>query len=266
MQLLVGFVIAAAIAYTAYRLGSLSSEGMLAAALMGAFTLGLGGWSWALLLLIFFTSSSLWTQAFKERKRSLLGKFSKGGRRDAAQVVGNGGVATAFVILHAFFPQAGWPWLGFAASLAAVNADTWATELGVLTSQPPRRITCPRQRVERGTSGGVTLWGTGAALLGSLVIALAAAPFAAAAPVSFALSVTLGGWLGSLLDSFLGASLQALYYCPSCRQETERHPFHTCGERTLHVRGWRGFGNDLVNMACALGGVAFGGVLFWLMG
>ncbi len=266
MLLLPGFVIASIIAYAAHRLGSLSFDGMLAAALVGAFTLGLGGWSWALLLLLFFTSSSLWTQVFKERKRSLLGKFSKGGRRDAAQVLGNGGVATAFVIVHAFLPRAGWPWLGFAASLAAVNADTWATELGVLSSRPPRLITRLGRRVERGTSGGVTLWGTSAALLGSAVIALVAAPFSAMAPVPFIFSVTLGGWLGSLLDSFLGAALQALYYCPACRQETERHPFHTCGERTQHVHGWKGVGNDLVNTACALGGAVFGGALFWLMG
>ena len=43
-----------------------------------------------------------------------------------------------FVILHAVFPAASWPWIGYAGALAAVNADTWATELGVLNPSQPR--------------------------------------------------------------------------------------------------------------------------------
>ena len=48
------------------------------------------------------------------------------------QVLGNGGLATAFVLLNAVFPLHSWTWIGFAAALASVNADTWATELGTL--------------------------------------------------------------------------------------------------------------------------------------
>ena len=73
----------------------------------------------------------------------------------------------SFAALHFFFPNELWPWLGFAAALAAVNADTWGTELGVLNPHPPRMITDLRKVVEKGTSGGISLIGTLAALAGS---------------------------------------------------------------------------------------------------
>ncbi len=101
--------------------------------------------------------------------------FPKGHERDAGQVFGNGGIATAFAALHFFFPNELWPWLGFAAALAAVNADTWATELGVLNPHPPRMITDLRKVVEKGTSGGISLIGTLAALAGSALIGILAA-------------------------------------------------------------------------------------------
>jgi uncharacterized membrane protein len=58
------------------------------------------------------------------------------------------------------------------------------------------------------------------------------------------------------MDSLLGATVQAIYYCPSCRKETERHPLHTCGTPTEQVRGWSWMNNDWVNFAC--GGVGAG--------
>src|ERR1044071_1228326 len=174
MQILYGFVLAIIVAYLAYRAHSLDKSGAFAAALVGTVIFGLGGWQWAILLLLFFITSSGLSRAFKKRKQGLNEKFSKGSERDAGQVFGNGGLATLFAAVHAFYPESLFPWIGFAASLAAVNADTWATELGVLNATAPRMITDLRKRVEKGTSGGISLLGTLASLLGSLAIALPA--------------------------------------------------------------------------------------------
>jgi uncharacterized protein (TIGR00297 family) len=257
VQLLFGFLLAALIAYGAYRLRSLSGRGALAAVFVGTIVFGLGGGQWAVLLLTFFISSSLLTQAFRKRKQGLSEKFSKGGRRDAGQVFGNGGLAAAFAALHAVFPNEAWPWLGFAAALAAVNADTWATEIGVLSPSATRLITDLGKRVERGSSGGLTLFGTGAALAGSAVIAWLAVSSATADRWTLFLLITAGGLLGSLFDSLLGATVQAMYYCPADQKETEKHPLHTCGTPTVHVRGWRWLDNDWVNVACGAFGVSF---------
>src|SRR5688572_1449159 len=174
MQILYGFILAVLVAYLAYRAHSLSRSGAIAATVVGTIIFGLGGWQWAVLLLTFFVTSSGLSRAFRKRKAGLNEKFSKGHERDAGQVLGNGGLATYFAALHAFYPESIIPWIGFAASLAAVNADTWATELGVLNPTPPHMITDLRKPVEKGTSGGISLLGTLASLLGSVIIALPA--------------------------------------------------------------------------------------------
>jgi len=259
MQLLYGFLIAVAISFLAYRAHSLDKSGALAASVMGTIIFGAGGWKWAILLVAFFITSSALSRAFKNQKQGLSEKFSKGHERDAGQVFGNGGVATAFVLIHAFFPESILSWVGFAASLAAVNADTWATELGVLNPTPPRMVTELSKRVEKGTSGGISLFGTFASLLGSALIAILTAflnptETLIVDPWLLALLITLAGLTGSLFDSFLGATVQAMYYCPTDKRETEKHPLHTCGTKTIHTRGWSWLNNDLVNVACGLSG------------
>src|SRR5574342_671144 len=175
MQILYGFILAILAAYLAHRAHSLNRSGAFAATLVGTTIFGIGGWQWAVLLLTFFITSSALSRLFKKRKQGLDEKFSKGNERDAGQVFGNGGLATVFVLVHALYPESSIGWVGFAAALAAVNADTWATELGGLNPTPPRMITDLRKRVEKGTSGGISLFGTFASLFGAFVIALPAA-------------------------------------------------------------------------------------------
>jgi len=255
MQILSGFLLATLIAYLAYRVHSLNRSGAIAATLVGTIVFGLGGLFWAIVLMVFFITSSGLSRLFKKRKQGLNEKFSKGSERDAGQVFGNGGVATLFVLIHALYPESIVGWLGFAAALAAVNADTWATELGVLNPTAPRLITNLKKRVEKGTSGGVSLFGTLASLFGAAVIAIPAALFAG--DWSLLLLISVAGLAGSLFDSLLGATVQAMYYCPTDEKETEKHPLHTCGTKTIHIRGWAWLNNDWVNFACG----AFGSLI-----
>lgn len=260
MQLIIGFALAVIVAYLAYRVHSLNISGALAATVVGTIVFGVGGWRWAILLLTFFITSSGLSRLFKQRKQGLSEKYSKGNQRDMGQVLGNGGLATAFVLVHALYPESAIGWIGFAAALAAVNADTWATELGVLNPTPPRIITDIRKRVEKGTSGGISLFGTFSSLLGASVIALPAAWFAN--NWSLAIPVTFAGLFGSLFDSFLGATVQAMYFCPTDQKETEKHPQHTCGTKTVHIRGWKWLNNDWVNFACGAFGVVIASLFF----
>ena len=253
MQLLLGFLLALIIAFLAYKARSLNKSGAVAAAFTGTIIFGIGGWQWAILLLTFFITSSALSRAFKNRKTKLEEKFSKGHERDAGQVFGNGGIATLFAALHFFYPNEVWVWAAFAASLAAVNADTWATELGVLNPNPPRMITNLTKVVEKGTSGGISLVGTLASLAGSALIAFLAS-LLTGNWLLFPL-VTLSGLAGSLFDSFLGGTVQAMYYCPTDKKETEKHPLHTCGTETVHLRGWTWLNNDIVNFSCGVFGV-----------
>ena len=266
LKFFLGILFAAIIAFAAYRAHSLSRSGAWGAFLEGTIIFGLGGWRWAVLLLAFFVSSSALTRLFAKRKATLDEKFDKGGQRDIGQVLANGGIASIFAGLYFFFPEASWTWVGFAASLAAVNADTWATELGVLSPSMPRLITNGKP-VERGTSGGISLYGTlaatsGAALISLLAILVVPSTFSLhISPAFLFLILTISGLAGSLFDSFLGATVQAIYHCPHCDKETEKHPSHTCGTQTVQTRGWKWLNNDLVNIGCAIVGAVFGVVL-----
>jgi uncharacterized protein (TIGR00297 family) len=260
-QLFVGFLLAVLIAFSSFKIGFLSKSGAIAACLLGTIVFGLGGFSWAVVLMGFFISSSMLSKLFKRRKASLEEKFSKGSKRDAWQVWANGGIAGIFVILHAIFPDSSWPWLAFCGTMAAVSADTWATELGVLSKKYPINLVTG-QSLEPGESGGVTSLGTFAAFLASLFIAILAILFwpaflqklTGAETWILLAGITAAGVFGSLVDSFLGATVQAIYFCPACAKETEKHPQHTCGRTTELVRGWKWFTNDVVNSFCAFMG------------
>jgi uncharacterized protein (TIGR00297 family) len=260
MQIVVGFGLGALVAVLAYRAGALDRSGALAATLVGGAIFGLGGLAWAVLLLVFFISSSLFSSsrllspALKRRKSSSGEKFAKGARRDYGQVLANGGLGALLAAVQAFYPDQDWPWIAYTGALAAATADTWATEIGVLSPSSPVSITSGR-RVEMGTSGGVTFTGYLAALAGALSIGLAA--FFASRSLPIGLSVLLaggGGLVGASFDSLLGATLQGNYYCPRCQKETESHPLHRCGTPTERTRGWRWLNNDWVNFLCSLAG------------
>lgn len=269
MSLIIGVALAAIIGYAGYRRGALSGSGVAGAIITGGLIFGMGGWSGAALLLAFFFSSSALSRFREAQKESLSEKFSKGSQRDLAQALANGGVAAACMAGFAFTGAPVW-WVAAAAALAAANADTWATELGVLNRHSPRLIT-NGELVDVGTSGGVSWLGSAAAFAGSSLIGATAAagilldPPLAGVSVGVALViVSAAGLAGSLFDSVLGATVQAIYFCDTCQKETERHPLHKCGAHTRLLRGWQWLDNDGVNFAAAAFGaaIAFGATLF----
>jgi uncharacterized protein (TIGR00297 family) len=265
VQLLIGFGLGIVVAALAWWAGALSGSGAIAAAGVGGLIFGLGGLPWASLLLAFFISSSALSRAFRARKTQANEKFAKGSRRDWGQVLANGGLGASLVICQGLFPEQDWPWIAFAGGMAAVNADTWATEIGVLSASPPRLITTGRI-VERGASGGVTWLGSLAALAGAALIGGLAALFSSPAnAIALGAAIGVGGMGGAFFDSLLGATVQAIYSCPACQKETERHPTHGCGAATSRLRGWRWLNNDGVNFACSLAGAAVTLAAVWLL-
>ncbi|MBW8010205.1 MAG: DUF92 domain-containing protein [Chloroflexi bacterium] len=264
LQFLTGLIFGVLLAAVSWRVKALDRSGAWAAALTGGLIFALGGFNWGVLLLAFFISSSSLSKANNKRKASLGEKFAKGSQRDWGQVLANGGLGTLLVVIQMAFPSQVWPWLAFAGAMATVNADTWATELGVLSTLPPRLITSGKA-VERGASGGVTKLGTLATFGGAGFIALIAGllnPQIGLLDSFF--PITLAGLLGATLDSLFGATIQAMYYCPLDQKETESYPVHTCGTPTVLHRGWPWFNNDLVNFFSSIfGALAVVGV--WLL-
>ena len=249
---LVGFAIAAAVSVAARRTRSLSRGGAIAATILGTLAVT-AGWTWGAILILYFASStalSHFGRARKELQTSTI--VAKGGERDAVQVLANGamfgGAALAF-ILH---PHVRWIALG-AGSLAASTADTWATEIGTLSRSDPRSILTGR-RVPVGTSGGVSMPGTLAMVAGAMFIGAIMIAFGWTLEVVN--WVIIGGIAGGVLDSLLGATLQARRWCDTCNRETERDT-HDCGAETRALRGFGWMDNDIVNfLSAAAGGLA----------
>ncbi len=265
-----GLVISALIAWLAYRRGSLTQSGVAGAILTGTIIFGFGGWDWGLLLIAFFVSSSLLTRFKETAKLQVADQFAKGGPRDVWQALANGGLAALIAIAYRLTGAIHVPLLfAFVGAIAEANADTWATELGVLSAEQPRLITTGKP-VAPGTSGGVTWDGDRAALLGAALIGGLAALFRWVGGMPWGLAVllfpvgALAGVAGSLVDSLLGATVQGIFYCDTCGKETERE-LHRCGNRTRLVRGWRVLNNDWVNWIGTLSGAAVAGGLSLLL-
>lgn len=159
------------------------------------------------------------------------------------EVLANSVVASIITLLHAYqlyqrdqrlIPTSGskgcYPWggdllvVGIVANYAAVAADTFSSELGILSKSRPRLITSWKLRqVPPGTNGGVTLYGIVAGVLGSLIVVTTSMAFIPFCPPGssisgggwsfrqrqhFTFAMTFWGALGSVLDSFLGGWLQ----------------------------------------------------------
>jgi uncharacterized protein (TIGR00297 family) len=242
-----------ALAAAAYARGSLTTAGALSAAFVGAGIAATGGllvWS---LLALFFVSSSLWSRYRHEEKRGVETLTGKTDRRDAVQVLANGGPALLCAAIWRLSAEPAWL-VAAVGALAEANADTWASEAGLLSRRTP--VSLPGLRpVPRGQSGGVTGLGLAAALLGSALIALGLGAGSLAGdgslgPASLGI-VAAWGFLGSLLDSLLGGAVQARYRSAPSGAYTER-PREATGEANRRVSGLPGVTNDVVNLASGL--------------
>lgn len=121
-------------------------------------------------------------------------------------------------------------WIIYIAHYATANADTWSSELGVLSKSNPRLVTTLFfTEVPKGTNGGMSVVGTIAGAGGGLFIGFIywfmsvnvydVINLDIQAIVKVLLSQSpvllyslLCGVVGSLIDSILGATLQVTYY------------------------------------------------------
>jgi uncharacterized protein (TIGR00297 family) len=244
-----GFLLASLVALVAVRSRALTRDGGVAAVVVGAISVA-AGWSWAALLVFFFVTSSFLSRVRAAGRERVVGSVvAKGGARDAAQVLANGGVFALAALLSLLLPWTGWMPLG-AGAITASTADTWSSEVGTLSRTPPRLVTS-LQRVPPGTSGAVSPLGLGAAVAGALLMTLVA--LLAGWPRAVAIAAFVGGVAGALADSFLGALWQSRRRCPNCGSDTERI-VHTCGTTTEPAGGISWLDNDGVNFLSGVAG------------
>ncbi|XP_020080693.1 protein PGR-like isoform X2 [Ananas comosus] len=226
--------LSAAIAARAYKRLSLDLSGAILGFLVMAIHIAAGYRFGALLLVFFFTSSKL-TKIGQEKKRLLGEDFKEGGQRNWVQVLANSAIATVLVVVVSAMTRGHGMCLdtkksdvvtaligGIIGHYACCNGDTWSSEIGILSKAQPLLVT-NFKIVRRGTNGAVTLDGLLAAAAAGFVVGLSYVITAlltaeCASDVTWRQLLvipiaTAAGLLGSLIDSFLGATLQYSGYC-----------------------------------------------------
>jgi len=245
LKFLAGIILGIVVVYPSYRLKMLNITGAQAAFLLAVIIFGLGGIKWSVPILFFFVPSSLLSKLRKRFNKNVDVIFEKGEIRDRWQVLANGGLSIVFIFFNLFFPTKLF-YLLYLTSLAAVSADTWATEIGVSFKGKTYDV-INFKKVPVGSSGGVSLVGTVGGLAGAIIIAISGLVWINPPDL---LTVTAAGFIGCFTDSLLGSAFQVKYICKICGETTEK-AFH-CGEETKYLRGLRFLNNDWVNFLASL--------------
>ena len=252
----IGLALNAVASVLAFRRRSVDAGGAIAGTIVATLIFGFGGPLYWVILMTFFVTSTAAGMVRRTEKEWLSTIHQKGERRDALQVLANGGIGAVTAVLFHVSGEPSWA-AAFAVSFAASNADTWASEIGVLSRTAPVSPLTFRP-VARGISGGVTVLGTAASLAGALLIALV---FGLenlslhALPGSFlgvAALVTACGFGGSLVDSILGATVQARYASGSVPGAITERRSDGSGPPNRLVHGAAWITNDVVNVTSGL--------------
>ncbi len=236
--IVMGFGISLISSSLAYYLKSLDFNGLVGGVLVGTLVFGASPLLF-FIMFAFLVSASILGKKSKHKDN----RFHQKGKRNAIQVLANGfGLSLASLLILSGFDAIG---MGIAA-VAASTADTWATELGSRSKRKPRLITTFKF-VEKGRSGGITPKGLIASLLGGTFIFILTLPFYGFLYLAQGL---VGGALGSLVDSLMGATCQGLYKCRMCNKITENETH--CGKATILEKGLSWMNNDMVNLLSSI--------------
>ena len=195
------------LAILAFALRALDFLGSVASFFLGLLIATLGELQWIFLMVAFTGMSFVATRIGYQRKRERAVAEPQEGQRGVRNVMGNG-AAAGLVVLVGQLP--GIPpiavHLAFASAVAAVTADTLASELGSLASRA-RMVLPPFRPAQVGQDGAVSLPGHLAAAAGAIAIALLGVAFVGIPP-ALAWVPALAGFLGCQLDSLLGATME----------------------------------------------------------
>ncbi|CAG0992184.1 hypothetical protein METP3_02723 [Methanosarcinales archaeon] len=197
--------------YLSYRAHVADVSAMLSATLLGVVIIISSDVNWFFMLLAFFLLGSMFTRYKYNFKLARGIAEGKGGVRGYKNVFSNSLAGLTLAIAYGIFPWHGQVLLAaYLGSVATACGDTLASEIGETYKGEPRMITTLK-KVKPGTDGAVSILGEKAAFFGALVIALLAF-ILVPIDLSLVLIVTAGGFIGTNIDSLLGATFQQKGY------------------------------------------------------
>lgn len=205
---LVALVLNAILIGIAQRLPLLTREGWVHAGILGTILWGCLGWQGWLAVVGYLVLGSMVTRlGMAEKTRSGLAE-ARGGRRGPENIWGSAATGALLALfIGAGISPSSLLKIGFAASFAAKLADTFGSEIGKRWGQDAFLITTFAP-VPRGTDGAISLEGTIASAIGSLLMtSLMAALYLIPWGIAY-LVVAFVGLVATLLESLVGAVAQ----------------------------------------------------------
>ena len=206
LRLGIAVLVNALLAGTAYALKTVNPSGVIAGFLVGFLIYLFLDWNGYLLLLAFFVIGSGCTKFGYKTKAAHKIAQEGGGRRGARHALANAGVATACALFAAVTDHPVLFGLAFAGAFATAAADTASSEIGQVIGRRTFLLTNFRP-VPRGTEGAVSLEGTLAGVIASLVIAAIGAGVGLY-PWIGVLPIVLAAFVGTTFESLVGAALE----------------------------------------------------------
>jgi uncharacterized protein (TIGR00297 family) len=254
---LIGFEItfSVSVGLFAFQKKSISKTGLATLLLICGLFIGLQQIRFLIVLFSMFASSSILSKIKKAEKAGMENVIGKSTARNATQALANLGIAVVAFSCYYLLKDPAFVY-AFLGSVAASNADTWASEIGSISKQDPVMITTFK-KVEKGISGGVTLLGSFGGIAGAAFISLIGVLVINehAALLKLFLISFISGVAGFMFDSYIGALFQATYKSEDSGKLTEV-------KSSKLVKGVAWLNNDGVNLLTTLVGAAFAYLLF----
>ena len=210
------------LAILTYKRRMLNKSGAFTAFVFGIIIGIEGGLLWIFLLLIFLFSAYIATKYKFKAKLSKGVQEGKEGERSGMNVLGNGIIPVTIALLRDSGNLLNYGIINgdlalilFITGVAAASADTFASEMGLLSDKT--YLITNLKRVKPGINGGISLYGEIWSFIGSAYIFLVAYglftlfngnPFS----LSIALIGILFGFISCQIDSLLGATLERKNY------------------------------------------------------
>lgn len=216
--------------------------------ILGLAILLFGGYQSFFLLFILFFVITLAEKIKKAKRTEIVKEINqKIGKRDTIQVLSNISIGVVSLLLYFIFDHSIF-YIAYACIMATSLSDTLGSEIGVLSNEDPIDIRTLKKQ-EKGISGGVTLLGLFASLVGAFIIGISFYLLNGGS-INQLIFIVIIGLIGSLIDSLYGSIFQVKYRCNVCDIKTEKETH--CEQQTEYIKGFKRLNNDLVNFATTL--------------
>ena len=189
----------------------LTPTGLLHAWILGVLIWGTLGWAGYIVVWFYFLVGSGVTRVGRAQKEAAGIAEKRSGARGPENVWGSAAVGTLCALGTLLVPVSyrSLFLLGYVASFSTKLSDTTASEVGKAYGQRTFLITT-LQPVPRGTEGAVSLEGTLAGMVASVVIALLGWGVGLTDPLGIGLCV-IAAFVATTIESLIGATLQSQF-------------------------------------------------------